>query len=135
MSTHDLDNRPFVPRVWMAVVVILSVGTLLIVGVLRSNPAQEAVDNTRNAATRDTEYAPVRRLTPDLAVVFVQNEFPYRFPNAEQLTKLFAANCRLLELGQTYNDTVQGMVNSRLTAEESVYIMNMSIYSTCPNHS
>lgn len=128
-----MTGTKFVPRVWMGLCVVAAVAALLIASALREAPATEAVDNTLNAATKPAEKAPPRKMTPDLAVAFIQSEFPYRFPNDDKLRDLFVANCHLLELGQSYRDTVQGMIDSRSTVEEAVYIMNMSIYSTCPD--
>lgn len=126
--------KTFVPRVWMSVMVVAGVTALLIAGALRESPAREAVDNTRNAATKPVEQAPVRRLTPDLAATFVQNEYPGEFVNSDRLIELFKANCKLLELGQPYDATIDGLTaNNVLTVPQAIYILNMSIYSTCPD--
>lgn len=130
-----MTGTKFVPRVWMGLVVGALVAALLVIGVLRDSPAQEAVDNSRNAATKPVEQAPPRKMTPDLAVTFVQHEYPGEFTNSDRLLDLFRANCRLLELGQPYDAVVQGMVDSNvITQPQAIYILNMSIYSTCPDH-
>lgn len=129
-----MTHQPFVPRIWMAVVGILAVGALLIIGVLRDAPAQEAVDNSRNAATKPVEKAPPRKMTPDMAAVFVQHEYPGEFTNSARLLQLFKANCEMLNAGASYDMTVQGLIDTNvITAPQAIYILNMSIYSTCPD--
>lgn len=128
-----MTGTKFVPRVWMGLLVVAAVTALLIVGALRDAPAQEAVDNSRNAATKPVEYAPPHKMTPDLAVTFVQSEFPGQFFDGDNLIDLFRANCHLLEIGYPYSETVQGMVDNGFSAQEAGYVMNMSIFSTCPD--
>ena len=120
----------FVPRVWMALVVVVAFTAFLIWQSVREEPAREA---TLNAATKPVEYAPPHKMTPDLAVVFVQSEFPGQFFNGEQLQELFRANCHLLELGNPYPAMVQGMIDAGFTSVEAGYIGRMSVFSTCPD--
>lgn len=120
-------------KVWMGLLVVVAVTALLIVGVLRGHLATEAVDNSRNAATKPVEYAPPHKMTPDLAVTFVQSEFPGQFLDGEKLIDLFRSNCHLLSIGYPYDETVQGMVDAGFSVQEATYVANMSIYSTCPD--
>ena len=127
------DDSRFVPKVWAGILAVLVVATLLIASALRDAPAQEAIDNTRNAATKPVEQAPPRKMTPDLAVVFVQSEFPGQFINGDRLKELFVANCNLLMMGNPYDATVEGLlIGGTYTVAEATYIVDMSIYSTCP---
>lgn len=125
----------FVPRVWMGIVVVLAVTGLLIFSALRDAPAREPVDNSRSAAEKPVEYAPPHRMTPDLAVTFVQNEFPGHWigPGEGYLRDLFRTNCRLLELWQSKQAVEDGMISAGLTDVEASYVLNMSIFSTCPD--
>lgn len=129
-----MTGERFVPRVWMGVVAGALVAALLIIGVLRDTPAQEAVDNSRNAATKPVEQAPPRKMTPDMAVTFVQHEYPGEFTNSDRLLDLFRANCEMLNAGATYDTTVQGLIDTNvITAPQAIYIVNMSMFSTCPD--
>lgn len=129
-----MTGTKFVPRVWMGAVAGLAVVALLIAGILRDSPAQEAVDNSRNAATKPVEQAPPRKMTPDMAVTFVQHEYPGEFTNSERLLQLFKANCEMLNAGASYDMTVQGLIDTNvITTPQAIYILNMSIYSTCPD--
>lgn len=122
------DER-FAPKIWAGLLALITVAVLLIAGALRDAPAQEAVDNAR----KPVEYAPVRKLTPDMATAFVQSEFPGHWTDSDRLIELFNVNCRLLADGLSYDNTVQGMVDGGASAIEAGYIVSMSVYSTCPD--
>lgn len=77
---------------------------------------------------------PVNGMTPQLAVSFVQDEFPGQFTDGEQLIKLFTATCHTLDAGGDRQAATLPMVQGGLTAEQASYILDMSVYSTCPKY-
>lgn len=73
-------------------------------------------------------------MTQDLAVAYVQSEFPGRFPNADKLVLLFKSSCHVLDVGGNRTSAVLPMIEGGLSGEESSYILDMAIYSTCPRY-
>jgi hypothetical protein len=87
----------------------------------------------RAAGGGDTD-APVNGMTPQLAVSFVQDEFPGQFTDGEKLIKLFTATCVVLDAGGDRQAATLPMIQGGLTAEQASYILDMSVYSTCPKY-
>lgn len=83
---------------------------------------------------RPDKPSPGHGMTSELAVAYVQDEFPGRFTNPDKLVALFKTNCLVLDAGGTRTSAIAPMLEAGLTSEESSYILDMAIYSTCPRY-
>lgn len=73
-------------------------------------------------------------MTPDLAVAYVQDEFPGRFPDSAKLKLLFSSTCHVLDEGGTRMQATVPMIDGGLSGEESAYIFGVGVASTCPQY-
>lgn len=83
--------------------------------------------------TRPDKPAP--RMTPELAVAFVQDEYPGKYRDAAKLIELFNATCHTLDEGNgsRYAATLP-FLQAGLSVDEATYILDISIDSTCPKY-
>jgi hypothetical protein len=105
---------------WPAVAVVVALLVGAAIGILATRPT--------------ADQSPANRMTPDLAVAYVQSEFPGQFPDRAKLTTLFKATCHVLDEGGTRLSAITPMQSAGLTVDEASYILDMSIYSTCPKY-
>lgn len=78
---------------------------------------------------------PAPRMTQDLAVAHVQDEYPGRFTDSAKLIALFNATCHTLDEGDGSRPAaILPFLQAGLSADEATYILDMSIYSTCPRY-
>lgn len=77
---------------------------------------------------------PAKGMTQELAVTYVQSEFPGRFPDSAKLITLFRSNCNVLDQGGTRTAAILPMIEGGLSSKEASYIIDISIDSTCPKY-
>lgn len=73
-------------------------------------------------------------MTQDLAVSFVQSEFPAKFKDPAKLIVLFEATCNVRQAGGTRADAILPLLEADLSQQEAAYIYDMSVRSTCPKY-
>lgn len=78
--------------------------------------------------------SPANHMTPELAVSFVQDEFPGTFTDSAKLVTLFTATCGVLDAGGNRDAATAPMLQGGLTTEQASYILDMAINSTCPKY-
>lgn len=73
-------------------------------------------------------------MTQQLAVSFVQSEFPAKFKDPAKLIVLFEATCGVRQAGGTRADAILPLLEADLSQQEAAYIYDMSVRSTCPKY-
>lgn len=83
----------------------------------------------------DEPSTPANGMTQDLAVSYVQSEFPGKYTDAAKLIALFNATCHTLDEGNgsRYSATLP-LLQAGLTVDEATYLLDISIDSTCPKY-
>lgn len=78
---------------------------------------------------------PAPRMTQDLAVALVQDEFPGKYRDSAKLIALFNATCHTLDEGNgsRFAATLP-FLQAGLQVDEATYLLDISIDSTCPKY-
>ena len=111
------------PWLWLlaaaALVAVTALATVLIV----------------RAAGGDDPATPAKGMTQELAVSYVQSEFPGKYTDEGKLIALFNATCHTLDEGNgsRFSATLP-FLQAGLTVDEATYILDMAIHSTCPKY-
>lgn len=85
-------------------------------------------------ATRSDKPPAAAGMTQQLAVSFVQDEYPQKFKDPAKLIVLFEATCGVLEEGGSRPDAILPLLQANLSQQEAAYIYDMSVRSTCPQY-
>ncbi len=85
-------------------------------------------------ATRSDKPPATAAMTQQLAVSFVQDEYPQKFKDPAKLIVLFEATCGVLEAGGARPDAILPLLQANLSQQEAAYIYDMSVQSTCPEY-